>query len=394
MNFKKPRNKKVMHFGAGNIGRGFLGELYFDSGREVIYVDVYSKLVQILNESGKYPLWIIGEHVIKKEISNFSAIDMKDEKKILDNALNIDLISISVGANNLKNLAPVLAKIIKIRFREKPGDVLNIIICENMKNSALILSENIKKNMEESFRQKIDEKIGFVETVLSRMVPNISEKEKQENPLLVKVEKYNTLPVSKNSFKGEPPLINGFLFVDELRPYQDMKTYIHNFSHSSFAYIGHEKGYRFIWECASDIEIKKIVSEAVNEVIKAINKCYGITVEELSGYYEDLLKRFLNKELGDTVKRVTREPIRKLGKNERFIGTADFCLSQGITPEKICRVIPYVLNYFDTEDPEGVILKQYITQNSIDNVLKKICGLDTKDVVFTLIKNTWGENHL
>ncbi len=388
--------EKVMHFGAGNIGRGFFGELYFDSGIKVIYVDAYSKLIELLNEKKKYPLWIIkteNKSIINKEISNLYAIDLKDEKNIIAQSLTIDLISISVGANNILELVPILVKIIKKRLIEKPDDFLNIIIGENLKNAALILSENIKKHIDNNFKKKFDEKIGFVETVLSRMVPVISEKEKKKNPLLIKIEEYNILPVSKISFKGELPFINGFIFVDNLKQYQDMKMYIHNFSHSAFAYIGYKKSYQFIWEAVSDRETKNLVDQAVNEeVIKAINKYYRITLEELNEYYENLLKRFLNKELADTIVRVAREPIRKLGKNERFIGTANFCLSQNIIPEKICQIVPYVLNYFNPEDSESIVLKNYLFKNGINKVLEKICGLEPQHVIFNLIKNIWVKN--
>ncbi len=388
--------EKVMHFGAGNIGRGFFGELYFDSGIKVIYVDAYSKLIELLNEKKKYPLWIIkteNKSIINKEISNLYAIDLKDEKNIIAQSLTIDLISISVGANNILELVPILVKIIKKRLIEKPDDFLNIIIGENLKNAALILSENIKKHIDNNFKKKFDEKIGFVETVLSRMVPVISEKEKKKNPLLIKIEEYNILPVSKISFKGELPFINGFIFVDNLKQYQDMKMYIHNFSHSAFAYIGYKKGYQFIWEAVSDRETKNLVDQAVNEeVIKAINKYYRITLEELNEYYENLLKRFLNKELADTIVRVAREPIRKLGKDERFIGTANFCLSQNIIPEKICQIVPYVLNYFNPEDSESIVLKNYLFKNGINKVLEKICGLEPQHVIFNLIKNIWVKN--
>jgi len=51
--------KQAIQFGAGNIGRGFLGQLFYESGYRTVFVDVDRDLVTRLNREGAYPLDLV-----------------------------------------------------------------------------------------------------------------------------------------------------------------------------------------------------------------------------------------------------------------------------------------------------------------------------------------------
>ncbi|MGB9642846.1 MAG: hypothetical protein ACPL3Q_06585, partial [Candidatus Ratteibacteria bacterium] len=222
--------KKVMHFGAGNIGRGFFGQLYHESGYHIIFVDIVNQVIDTINQQKQYPLWLVGKNIEKLVITNVSGIPLNDEQSIIESSQDVNLISISVGANNVKNLIPILTKIIENKFVICPKDFLNIIIGENMKNASSIVKKWIQEQLSIETREFFNRNVGLVETVLSRMVPVVPEELKKQYPLIVLVEPYKTMPVAKNTFKGQLPEIKNFLFVEDIEPYEAMKLYIHNFT--------------------------------------------------------------------------------------------------------------------------------------------------------------------
>jgi mannitol-1-phosphate 5-dehydrogenase len=50
------RMKKAVMYGAGNIGRGFIGQLFSESGYHVVFIDIADSVVDRLNKDGCYPV--------------------------------------------------------------------------------------------------------------------------------------------------------------------------------------------------------------------------------------------------------------------------------------------------------------------------------------------------
>ncbi len=374
--------KRAIVFGAGQIGRGFIGELCFDSGYFIVFVDIDKRIVELLNIEKKYPIYLLGEKKEEKIIENFKGINLENEKEIINEIVETDIIFTSVGAKNLFTLSGIIAKGIKERFKRK-RDCLNIVICENLLNAGKKLKEEVlKKGFSLNEEKKyLEEKIGFVETVISRMTSPLTEEEKNKNPLLVKVEPYKILPVDKNAFKGKIPEIVGFLPVDNLHQYEELKLFGHNLSHVSLAYPGFLKGYTYIWECISDREIFNLLINVQNEVKNALSKKYVFKKGELEEYFSDLNKRFGNKLLSDTVFRVGREPLRKISKNERIVGAINLCLEYNIFPENICFVLATALCYNYSLDEEAIKTQKLIEEKGIDFILKEVCEIKDTRIV-------------
>ena len=437
--------KKVVIFGAGQIGRGFIGDVCSAENYFLVYVDVFENLVNQLNEKKCYPLWILGvEKKIEKTISNLKAIHFSEKETIAKEISETSLVFTAVGANNLENLAPLIAGGIEKKFSQKQGEklhphlslaqdtsvsrltdsatvlngahssshqhpppsrgrikergkgnscalYLNIVICENLLGSSKVLYTNIIKHLPEAFHKFLDKNVGLVETVVSRMVAPLSDDLKKTNPLLVRVEEYNILPVDKKSFKGEIPQIKAFYPVDPLFPYEELKLFVHNLAHATIAYLGYLKGYQYIWEGMEDKEIIRILDGVLEETKTALMKKHSFSRNEIENYISDLKKRFKNKLLGDTVYRVGRDPLRKIGSEERLIGGIKLCLSQNIFPKNICFVAGACLCYNYGNDEEAMKLQKYLSEKGIDFVLKNICKLDKGSSVYALIKEKYKE---
>ena len=373
--------KKVLVFGAGQIGRGFIGELCYDSGYFIVFVDIDEKIIDLLNKEKKYTINLLGEKKEEKIIENFVAIPLKNENEVIKEIIETDIIFTAVGAKNLPSLSKIIAKGIKEKSK-KEGSFLNIIICENLLKASEVLKEAILKEniLSESEIEYLQKNVGFVETVISRMTSPLTEEEKNKNPLCVKVEPYKILPVDKNGFKIKIPEITGFFPVDNLKKYEELKLFGHNLSHVCLAYYGFLKKLTYIWECIEDGEIFDLLVNVQNEVKYALNKKYNFRKDELEEYFKDLNKRFDNKLLGDTISRVGREVLRKIGKNERIVGAINLCLEYGIFPENICFVLATALCYNNFLDKECEELQNIINKKGIEFVLKEICGVENEKI--------------
>jgi len=379
--------KKAIQIGAGNIGRGFLAQLFTHSGYEVVFVDIDERLISALNKNKSYTIQVIGNSLKKIIINNVRAVNIKEKHTAIDEILNADIMAVAVGVNALEKVAPLIAAGIKLRFEQNIQKPMNIIICENLLNAGKVLKGYIKRHCD--CFQYIDNKIGFVESVVSRMIPVVPEEIRKNDPTLIRVEEYCILPVDKKGFKGEIPSVEGMIPYDNLKAYEEQKLFIHNLGHSSFAYFGYLKEYKYIWQAVEDKEINGRVRDILNESGTALIKKHGFTEKEMQEHIEDLFKRFANKSLGDTVYRVGREPIRKLGINDRFIGGAKLVLEYGIEPENICTGIAAALCYDYPEDEQAVKLSSLLKDNKIDEIIKKICQIDPESKLGRLIVNKY-----
>ena len=134
--------------------------------------------------------------------------------------------------------------------------------------------------------------------------------------MLVTVEPYNILPWRRKSLKAIFRLLKA-LSVEDLFPYEELKLFIHNLSHACLAYAGYLKGYTYIWEALRDPDVRGVVDKVVIESREALIKKHRFAITEIDGYITDLINRFGNKLLNDTVFRVGQTP-RKIGHNDRI----------------------------------------------------------------------------
>ena len=183
-----------------------------------------------------------------------------------------------------------------------------------------------------SMSKNFYELIGTVEASIGRMVP-IQTPEMNKNDILrVCVEPFCNLIVDKDGFKGEIPAIKNMFAFAPFKLYIERKLFLHNMGHSLTAYLGNLKGYEFIWQAIEDTEIECLTIRAMTESALALSIRYGASFKELYDHVEDLLFRFTNKKLGDTVFRVGRDLNRKLSPDDRLVGAIHSCLEAGVKP--------------------------------------------------------------
>ncbi len=369
--------KRALQFGAGNIGRGFLGQLYYESGYAATYVDVLDDVVRALNERGEYPLRIVDDTAQTLCIRNVSALHAGDVEAVAQAICEADLAATAVGVNVLPKVAPTLARGIEKRFAEASAPPLDFIVCENLIGAGPFLRDAVRDHLAPSFHEVLEEKVGFVEASIGRMVPIMTEKERAEDPLLICVEAYCELPVDKEAFKGPIPELRHLLPRDHFGAYVERKLFVHNLSHASAAYLGYLRGHEYIWQAMDDDAVLAEMRAATAESCRGLVRKWGLNAAELDAHAEDLARRYRNKALGDQVRRIAADPLRKLGPNDRLIGAGRLCIEQGIVPEHIAFAAAAAMRYDHPADAAAGRLQSIREQGGIAAVLRDICELES-----------------
>lgn len=375
--------KKSVHFGGGNIGRGFVAEFLHKSGYEVVFVDVMDSIIEKLQSTPSYTVTEIseeGEHSFT--IDHYRAINSKhEEDKVVDEIAEADTVTCAVGPNILKFIAGPIAKGIEKRKLDYP---LAVIACENAIGATDTLAGFIKQKLSEDTQKSLDTKARFANSAIDRIVP-------QQDPnagLDVKIEKFYEWCVESTPFKGaKQPDIQGVHFVEDLTPYIERKLFTVNTGHATAAYTGYNRGKPYIHEAMADKEIHDIVRNTLKETAHLIINKHGISQQEQQDYVDKIVARISNPALQDQVERVGRAPLRKLSRKERFIGPAAELAQNGESVDNLVNAVEMALKFQNVEgDDESKELAQILKDNSAEEATAKLTGLEKEHPLFDRVK--------
>lgn len=371
--------KKVfVQYGAGNIGRGFIGALFAKAGWKVRFIDINMEIIDALNRDGAYPVEILstekGKAVSKEQIiSNVSGVDGRDMEAVADVIASADMMATAVGVNILPFIVPAIAAGLRRRMASRRP--LDMIICENMVDADQYVKTLLQKQLSAHEAAWVEQNVGLVEASIGRMVPVMTEEMKKGSVLRVCVEPYSELPIDRAAMKGEIPKIPGLHPFSPFEFYIRRKLYLHNMGHGTTAYLGYLYNCEYIWQAIDIPEIKLIVQRAMLESAGALSRRFQIPLTDITDHIDDLLLRFANCALGDTVARVGRDIGRKLSVGDRFAGALNLCAQQGITPVYIPIGLAAGLCFDNADDKGTAEIRSMIAAKGVEAVLAEYCGL-------------------
>jgi mannitol-1-phosphate 5-dehydrogenase len=360
-------------YGAGNIGRGFVGQLLSESGFEVVFVDVNDALVARLNADRAYPVRVVSNaRTVEVLVRNVRAVHGQDVKQVAAEIAAAELMATAVGVNVLPRTAGPIAQGLLRRWAGGNPRPLNILICENLPDAKRRLRTLVGDELGEAERALLPERVGFVETSIGRMVPVMTPEMQEGNPLRIWVEPYAKLPVDRDGFRGEIPAVERMIPASPFALHVQKKLFIHNMGHALTAYLGQRRGHRHVWEAVEDGEILRTTRAAMTESARALAAEHRVPLPELLADVEDLLARFGNRQLGDTLDRVGRDLARKLAPGDRLMGALDACLRNGVEPRSICVGVAAALRF---RDPAAGPVSGLLAERGPEEVLERVCGL-------------------
>ncbi len=344
-------------FGFGPIQGGLFVKEAFQSGnfRRIVVAEIDQELVDAVRTNG-------GSYYV-----NVAEVDGIDVLKID----NVELVNPNVAGDN-RILREVLAESTEIATCLPSVDVYDLggassaisLIAEGLKNTrapaTIIYTAENNNRAAEILEETVANQIGalpqgrvqFLNTVIGKMSRVVSDPAEIAERKLATiapdveraflVEEFNRILVTRAKVSGFGPGIQVFAEKDDLLPFEEAKLYGHNAVHALLGFIGAVKGYAKMTELKDDKAIMQVGREVFfNECGAALIKKYAHLEDELfaeagfRNYAEDLLERMTNPYLADTVARVCRDVVRKLGMNERIFGTMQLALEHGVEPKNM-----------------------------------------------------------
>lgn len=354
---------KVVVFGAGAIGRGLLADIAFNSAYRVIFVDAMGELVDKLVKGKVYCVHLEGKSPAHHTIGGYRALRADNINDISNEIADCAFVTTSVGGANLGAVAELIAVGLA-----KRKDVLNILICENWPKADHILADML-------LNKGCDRKsFTCIPCSVERMAKSM------ESSLDVIVESGQSLYADETYWIGKRPKIDELLFCKNVEAYYKRKLFTNNAGHVLLAYRGHLSGCQFLYEALEIQEIRQNLIDLLNAASQILIKDYNFTKADMEHHIDDLICwRFSNRKLADTVKRVARDPLRKLGTEERLVALARCLEKHGLSTMPVSRVIATAMRYNDRDDAGSAKLAEMIAAGGPEMVLKQICGFCPED---------------
>ncbi|KQX46028.1 mannitol-1-phosphate 5-dehydrogenase [Paenibacillus sp. Root444D2] len=375
---------RAVHFGAGNIGRGFIGLILSQAGYEVIFSDVNDSLVELLQKRKSYSVRLANEEQETFNVTNVTAINGKNLEDVARAVAEADLVTTAVGVNILKHIAAGIAKGIEIRI-ERGAAPLHIIACENAIGGSTQLKEQVYVHLSEDLRAKVDGSIAFPDAAVDRIVPI----QHNEDPLQVTVEPFYEWVVDESQMLEGFPRIEGIHYVKHLEPYIERKLFTVNTGHCSAAYLGYLHGFTTIQDAMANSQIASLVRHVMHETGALLIKKHGFDLAQHEQYIDKILNRFINPHLIDEVTRVGRSPIRKLSSNDRLVRPALQAYKLGMKPTYLAMAMAAAFLFKDQEDPEAVEIQADLRKLGIAQTITKYTSIGEDHLIHEMIKTQY-----
>lgn len=355
----------AVHFGAGNIGRGFIGQLLHQANYQLVFLDVNQDVVEVLKTQDSYQVIETGVGAKTHTISNFTAFNSNEEFEDAAKAIaTAQILTTSVGPNVLKYLAPLIVAGLQARDSEEP---LVIMACENAIRATDILKAELL-----ALDAGIEAKAVFANTAVDRIVPP----QKEGLGLDVLVEAFSEWVIDSSALGNFAPVILGAEFVSDLAPFIERKLFTVNTGHATLAYVGQKNGVETIVQASNNPAVADVMLRALDETTKVLISRHGFDSAQHKKYVEKTVQRFTNPELDDPVVRVGREPARKLARTDRLVGPAAYLSEMGLKPVALLEAIEAALLFKDDSDKGVEVLQAKLKDLKPEKFVSEVMGID------------------
>ncbi len=373
--------RRILIWGAGKIGRGFVADLFDEAGWALTFVDADDNMVKSLRERGGYTVVKLPEEgpEEQREIAGFEVLSISERERIDERLLSVPLAAVVVFPAIFDAVAAELARGIERRAAERPEAPLDILLCANTAHPRELFYPILREKLSRSGEHFLDEKVGLIETVILRIGIPPEPHYLEQDPNIVVTNGYPVMPVDKSAFKGGLPEVPGLRFSERIGAEEIRKIYCYNMAHAALAYAGYRKGYRYVSEAARDPEVAEEVEGALEESARALAAEYSFSEAEMAEYTSEIVAYLGNPALPDTVARVGGDPKRKAGPEDRLIGPARLCEKHDIEPRYLLRTVGRAFLFDPPEDKGASELQRELKLYGFSEAALRTCGLEPEE---------------
>jgi len=371
--------QEVMVVGCGRSGRGMIGEMAYSYGIKPIFCDINSKLIEGLKKQGYYS---VNMSNLAKQTSKETVVDCFDTIDVTNNYREyIEKMATSkyVFSALLPDDFPAFSKAIYDNYvYRKEHKITN--------NQYIFLGANYV-----GMRQKVE---GFISHylkdgenlnenncyVLMSLVnrKNLLPEDAETNP-----DKYRIVgddkPVLKvddfDKLMAEDDIPGFMRFEANLDGGMAIKIWTGNVVQCTMAFVALDKNMQYTDEAVEDPEASLTAYYASKEAYSAVKLEYNAPERDEAGTIHSVTL-FRNPSFRDSLYRITREPKRKLKKDDRFVGPALCCLRHNILPYYIALGLAYGYKYYNPKEADTIEINNYIKENGIEKAVEKYSQLD------------------
>ena len=364
---------EAVHFGAGNIGRGFIGETLAANGFKINFVDVNETIINALNQRGEYTITLAAPGEKKIHVDNVDGLNnAKDPEAVVKAIAQADLVTTAIGPKILPIIAPLIAQGLQARDAANNHQALDVIACENMIGGSQSLKKSVYEHLDDAGKTFADTYVGFPNAAVDRIVPQ----QKHDDPLAVSVEDFKEWVVDESQMKNKDLKLKTVDYVPDLEPYIERKLFSVNTGHATTAYTGKYLGYTTIGDAIKDPNVFNQAKGALAETRSLLlSEFKNFDEKDLENYQNRVLQRFQNPYISDDISRVARTPIRKLGYDERFIRPIRELKERGLNYSVLMDTVGMMFHYVEPNDAEAVKLQAMLKDQPLVDVIKEVTGL-------------------
>jgi len=374
---------KATHFGAGNIGRGFIGEILHENDFSIDFVDINETIINALKERESYEIELAAEekkHITVDQVTGLN--NQKDPEAVIDSVATSDIITTAIGPKILPMIAELIAKGIQKRRQTGKQTPIDVIACENMIGGSQFLLDKVQPFLSADDMDYVASYVGFPNAAVDRIVPI----QQHEDPLFVSVEPFSEWLVDDTQSKAKQIRLNNVGYVSDLAPYIERKLFSVNTGHATTAYTGAFYGYTTIGEAVADRKVLDQLKAVLQETGDLLIAKWQFERPQHEQYVQKIIERFKNPYISDDITRVARTPIRKLGYDERFIRPIREAKDYGLSYEALVDVVAMILQYDDPGDEESVRLQEMLKEKTTTEVIQEVTNLSEPTLVAQIVE--------